>query len=175
MSEDIAQDFYGSLGRVTPTSTGFVLRVYPFLFQNDPSLECVYLVEARDPTVSVNQISSMLGAEVEVSVSSTSILISEVLTEHETAISAKNVAASFVTYDLQDFVDRVAGLENAWQQEHSELFKAKRKYSNIFALLEELSRRAKIKSNANDEQRVLQASALRILGRLQAELESESD
>ena len=117
----------------------------------------------------------MLGAEVDISVSTTSILISEILTQHETAISAKNVTASLVNYDLQDFVDRVTGLENAWQQEHSELVKAKRKFSNISALLEELSRRANIKSNANNEQRVLQASALRILGRLQAELESESD
>ena len=176
MSEDISPDsFYGSLGRVTPTVTGFLLRVYPFLFQNDPSLECVYLVEAQDTNVSANQISSLLGEEIEITVSTKSVLIDEVLTQRETTITAKNAIARFVTYDLQDFVDRVTGLENAWKQENSERVKAKRKLSNISALMEELARRANIKSNANNEQQMQQAAALRILDRLRAELVSDSD
>ena len=176
MSEDIATDsFYGSLGRVTPTATGFSLRVYPFLFQNDPNLECVYLVEAKGTRISADQISSLLGKEIEITVSTTSVLIDEWLTQRETVMPAKNATARFVTYDLQDFVDRVTGLENAWKQEYSERVKAERKLSNISALLEELSRRANIKSNANDEQQTLQAAALRILDRLRTELESDRD
>jgi len=175
MGDIVFSKFNGLLGRVIPKETGLLLRVYPFAFNNDASASCVFQVEAEGANLSEEQMSLLVGAEVDVTVSSNSILIDGLYLQRETVIPADDVTARLVTYDVPDFVDRVSVLEDTWKHTNTERFKARQKLSKISALVEELTRRAIIKSNASEAQKAKQATALRILERMRAELESDKN
>lgn len=175
MGDIVIPKFYGLLGRVTPKESELLLRVYPYAFNNDASANCVFQVEAEGANLSEEQMSLLVGAEVEITVSSNSILIDGLYLQRETVIPADDVSARLVTYDLPDFVDHVSGLEDSWKRANTELFKARQKLSKISTLVEELTRRAIIKSDASEAQKAKQATALRILERMRAELESDNN
>ncbi|MEL6729338.1 MAG: hypothetical protein AAFP81_19275 [Pseudomonadota bacterium] len=151
------------------------MRFYPFSFKNEPAFECVLEIELIGASVTVEQIAALIGQEVEVTVLDSTVLIDSTLNPQEVSINAKEIRTARVPYDLRDFSERVSGLENAWQHEHEELRLAKAKLSTLSKLVDELKRRAAIKSNASEDKRNAQAAALRVLDRLEAELYRKHD
>ena len=174
MPED-TPEFYGTLGRVSNSPSGIRMRFYPFSFKNEPALKCVLEIEFVEASLTVDQIAALIGEEVEVTVLGSTVLIDGTLNPLEVSIDAKEIRTARVPYDLRDLSEHMVGLENAWQSEHEELRLAKAKLSRFSKLVDELKRRAAIKSNASEDQRNTQAAALRVLDRLEAELLRKHD
>lgn len=148
------------------------MRFYPFSFRNEPALKCVLEIELVEASVTVEQITALIGQEVGVTVLESSVLIDGTLNLLEVSIDATKIRTAHVPYDLRDFSERVMGVENALQREHEELRLAEAKLSTFSKLVDELKRRAAIMSNASEDQRNAQAAALRVLDRLEAQLTS---
>lgn len=174
MAPDIPE-FYGTLGRVSNSPSGTQMRFYPFSFKNEPALKCVLEIELVEASVTVEQMTTLIGQEVGVTVLESSVLIDGTLNPLEVSIYATEIRTTHVPYDLRDFSERVMGLENALQSKHKDLRLAEAKLSTLSKLVNELKRRAAIKSNASEDQRDAQASALRVLDRLEAELFRKHD
>jgi len=170
MSEIPIPVFYGLLGRVTTTVTGYSIRFYPFAFSNEPDSHCVFSVEIVDADTSAETISSLIGEEVEVTVTEESIQIDEVLSQHETKVIAKRVTANLVKYDRQDLLEHVIRLQNNWSTVNSKRVELSDRFKHLSSFVDEQIRRSNIKSDANEKQKALQAPVLRVLKRLKTEL-----
>ncbi|MEM9840850.1 MAG: hypothetical protein AAF830_17090, partial [Pseudomonadota bacterium] len=111
------------------------------------------------------------GNEIDVEISDTKISIFDWDVGDDYEFPASLISQKMVRYELNDFVDRVTGLEAAWQEEHVAFSKAQRKLDHIAKVAQEVIRRAEIKASSSDDRADKQQEAIKVLNRVLAELE----
>lgn len=173
MAEPIDFPFKGILKIRKLDERKYSFRLYPWTFSNDPASEDVQEIVFETAELTAEVTSKFEGHEVDVRFGDGTISIFDWDYGDEHQFSASSISQSRVGYELSDFVDRVAGLEKAWEKESLSSTAAHRKLSALRSLTDELLRRAEIKAESSAEQSRLQKSAIQVIQRFIAELESE--
>jgi hypothetical protein len=173
MTEPIDYLFKGTLKIRKLDERKYSFRLYPWTFSNDPSSKDVHEIVFETPELTTEIISNFDGHEVDVCFGDGTISIFDWDYGDEHQFSANSISQSSVGYELSDFVDRVESLEKALEKERLSSTAAHRKLNTLRSLTDELLRRAEIKAESSAEQSKLQKSAIQVIQRLVAELESK--
>jgi hypothetical protein len=160
-------DFYGVLGRVTINAGDAELRFYPFVFSPETDAKCVFVVKFELADFDEAKVTPRIGQELDVTILPNR---AELFDPHEdevpTRLGAASVVATWGAYDHRDLVEHTVKLTEEFDRLNAAFCKGQEKDRRGLAITQELMRRAEIKSAASEDQKIRQAAAIAVLGRL---------
>ena len=153
--------------QLTPDRLSFV--IYPFYFEPDPAKKPLTLFEVRRASLEASEVAHFVGEEVSIEATSEILRIYSHMND-EMIIRAESVRWSEAGYSLNDFADRVVGLEQELRKARDEELRLKRHLEKVDHAVSEMVRRSEIKSSANEFLEAQQTEILKLLHRIQAYL-----
>lgn len=149
----------------------YSFRLYPWTFSNDPTARDVCEIVFDTTDVDTEVIYKLEGNEVDVEFTDKTISIVDWYLGDEYKFLASSISQTMICYELSDFVDRISGLEAAWQQEYRGNIDGRRKLDELRSLTDELLRRAEFKAASSKERSKLQQSTIKAINRIKNSLE----
>lgn len=165
-------EYSGLLGRATLTPAQGELRFHPYGFNTEPDSKPVFAVGFSEPGFTADEFAKLMLEEVEVAVFDDRAEIIGMDVEISVVLRARSVTANWVSYDVQDYVQRVRQQDEAYERTNESLVDALRKNHKLHTLAVELLRRAELKAAGSEELAARQAAAISLLQRLLRQFES---
>ena len=175
MAEQSDYSFKGVLKIRKLGDERYSFRLHPWTFSNDPSERNVCEIVFDTDEFDAKVIYKFEGHEVDVEFTDKTISIFDWDLGDEYKFLASSISQAMICYELSDFVDRVSGLEAAWEQEYRGNIDGRRKLDELRSLADELLRRAEIKAASSKEQSKLQQSTIKAINRIKTALEENGN
>jgi hypothetical protein len=155
--------FSGILGRVYVDARSANLRFYPFVFEQAPDANPVFVVRCEQPAFSAEDIATILENECDVEVRAHEIQLYSYFLGEDRTLRATAVSTSWQPYDLDDYRDHIARLTDLERRTDESYRRVETRNRNALAQIDELCRRAELKADAPGASRQAQDATLKAL------------
>jgi hypothetical protein len=155
--------FSGILGRVYVDATSANLRFYPFVFEQAPDSNPVFVVRCKQPAFSAEDVAAISENECDIEVTAHEIQLYSYFLAADRALRATAISTSWQPYDLDDYRDHIARLTDLERRTNESYRRAETRNRNALAQIEELCRRAELKADAPGASRQSQEATLKAL------------
>lgn len=143
------------------------IRISPFAASPDRDAKPVLSIIVEGATFDVGVVEPLLGREFECEVFDKHVVLIDTWHGTEICLEGSKVTAVKVAYDIEDHQAILEGMIAEYEDIQARLMKANATNAKGAALVEELLRRAQIKSTTSDDLAKRQAAAIEVLKRLQ--------
>jgi len=167
--------YSGTLSRAEFNALTANLRFHPFVFAVETDLP-VLAITCEAPAFDAEALAPLVANdECDIEVSDNVIEIYSYFLGEQRTLSAKAISCSWQPYDIQDYKDQVTLSERSERRTYDELRRVTKRNNEALALIEELARRAEIKSLASEEAKAAQAAVLSALAWVRRKLVADPD